>query len=62
MLKLTQTNQEIILKKILENGDTAAIILKHIESEARFGTQYNLCRFELRKIKICKSLFLIHIY
>ena len=35
--------------KILQNGDTATILLKHIEFEAICGTHYNWCEFDAGK-------------
>ena len=38
-------------RKILQNGDTAAILPKHIAFEAICGTHYNWCEFEAGKKK-----------
>ena len=42
---------ENFCRKILQNGDIAAILPKHIEFEAICGTYYNWCEFEAGKKK-----------
>ena len=45
-------------RKILQNGDTAAILPKHLEFEAICGTHYNWCEFEAGKMK--NNLYNLH--
>ena len=45
-------------RKILQNGDTAAILPRHVEFEAICGTHYNWCEFEAGKKK--KNLCNLH--
>ena len=45
-------------RKILQNGETAAIVPRHVEFEAICGTHYNWCEFEGGKKK--KNLCNLH--
>ena len=45
-------------RKILQNGDIAAIFPRHVEFETICGTHYNWCEFEAGKKK--NNLFNLH--
>ena len=45
-------------REILQNGDTAAILPRHVEFEAICGTHYDWCDFEAGKKK--KNLCNLH--